>query len=140
MQKLISTKSAVYCVDTLNLIRRGDDGPLFPDENSAISALLELVQDALDGALRDCEFRLFVDGAGGNFPFRPPKGVLFRFSGSESADDLILDTACYLKASGRRVVVVSSDGGVLALARAEGVKCLSCDSFLALCRKASSSL
>lgn len=136
MQRLISSKPAVYCVDALNLVRRGDGGPSFPEEKSALSDLLDLIADAAAGQLQGSEFRLFIDGAGGNFPFRPPKGVFVRFSGAESADTLILDAACYLKASGRRAVVVTSDGELLSLARQEGVKCLDCDSFVDLCRRA----
>lgn len=135
MQKLISSKPSIYCVDALNLVRRSE-GPGFADENSALSALLALLESAAGGRLRGSEFRLFIDGAGGNFPFRPKFGVFVRFSGAESADDLILDTARYLKAAGKRAVVVTSDGGLMSLVRQEGVKCLDCDCFVELCRRA----
>lgn len=131
----ISTKPSVYCIDVLNLVRRGECATP-GDDDTGIRGLLALLEAAAASLHPSSEFRLFLDGGGRRLPVRAGYGVSVHFSEGESADELILDAARYLKSAGRRAVVVSSDMELLGLAREEGVKCVECDVFLSFCRRA----
>ena len=131
----ISSKPSVYCIDGSNLVRSFWSGHFSKDDKDTADFLDFLETAAQSQALCRSYFRVVFDGG-----YRPcgslERGkVKVSFSEGAVADDMLLETAIYLKGANKRPVLVTSDGGLAENAKAQGVKTMHCPAFLSLCRR-----
>ncbi len=125
----VTTKSTVYLIDGLNLIRSFLWQFARTEEDVTADFLDFLEAVSQDEKYCMHEYRVVFDGA-----YRPV-GPLYRagvhivFAEGDSADDYIFQEADYLAQNGTRVVAVTSDRDLQARLKDAGVKTLFCQKF-----------
>lgn len=129
----ISTKPTVYLIDGLNFVR----GFLYRDFESEEHKVKKFT-DWLGNLSRldtfmTCEFRVIFDGVYRDVGSTIRENLLVSFAGDVKADELLLEQAVYLKSTGKRVTVVTSDGNLTDRAKIEKIKVLTCSKFYDLC-------
>lgn len=128
MSKRLSSKPTTYLIDGSNFVMRFGEKPFnIAEDEFAIWLENAIATDLLSKA----EFRLVFDGpCRRNKP--AGKGIIIYYTDSEPADEYIVETASFLTRSCSRAVVVSSDNGLLARAKADNVLTLRCENFMRL--------
>lgn len=130
--KRLSSKPTVYLMDGSNFSLRFWEkaGGASRDEleKEFISWLAEVARAEL---LRPSCFRVVFDG-----PCRRtgPAGpsITIYYSDSEPADELLVERGYFMRSEGIRAIVVTSDNGLRGRASAEGIKTITCETFLKL--------
>ena len=125
---MISTKPTIYLIDALNFLRSFLQVPK-QDEEKTLRALISALNDASSEDFKGSTFRLIIDGGFRNIGPTSPENVDALFSEDQTADEIILEQALYLKRAARRVCVVTYDRGITNNLREEGIKTLSCEKF-----------
>ena len=125
---MISTKPTIYLIDALNFLRSFLQVPQ-KDEEKTLRALIAALNEVAFTEFKGSSFRLIIDGGYRNIGPTSPENVDALFAEDQTADEVILEQAIYLKNSLRRVCVVSYDRGITDILRREGVKILSCEKF-----------
>lgn len=125
---MISTKPTIYLIDALNFLRSFLQVPP-SDEEKTLRALIAALNDISLTEYKGSTFRLIIDGSFRNIGPTSPENVDALFSEDQTADEVILEQAIYLKNAARRVCVVTYDRGITDDLRQEGIKILSCKKF-----------
>ena len=125
---MISTKPTIYLIDALNFLRSFLQVPQ-KDEEKTLRALIAALNDSALTEYKGSTFRLIIDGGFRNIGPTSPENVDALFSEDQTADEVILEQAIYLKNAARRVCVVTYDRGITNSLREEGIKILSCEKF-----------
>ena len=125
---MISTKPTIYLIDALNFVRSFLQVPQ-QDEEKTLRALISALNDVSSTEFNGSTFRLIIDGGFRNIGPTSPENVDALFSENQTADEMILEQAYYLKNSAKRVCVVTYDRGITDNLRQEGIKILSCEKF-----------
>ena len=125
---MISTKPTIYLIDALNFLRSFLQVPQ-QDEEKTLRAMIAALNEVAFTEFKGSTFRLIIDGGFRNIGPTSPENVDALFAEDQTADEVILEQALYLKNSLRRVCVVSYDKGITDTLRQEGVKILSCEKF-----------
>ena len=125
---MISTKPTIYLIDALNFLRSFLQVPQ-KDEEKTLRALIAALNEIAFTEFKGSSFRLIIDGGYRNIGPTSPENVDALFAEDQTADEVILEQAIYLKNSLRRVCVVSYDKGITDILRREGIKILSCEKF-----------
>ena len=125
---MISTKPTIYLIDALNFLRSFLQVPQ-KDEEKTLRALISALNDISSTEYRGSTFRLIIDGGFRNIGPTSPENVDALFSEDQTADEVILEQALYLKNAAKRVCVVTYDRGITSNLREEGIKTLSCEKF-----------
>ena len=125
---MISTKPTIYLIDALNFVRSFLQVPQ-QDEEKTLRALVSALNDSAMDDFKGTTFRLIIDGGFRNIGPTSPENVDALFSENQTADEMILEQAYYLKNSAKRVCVVTYDRGITDSLRQEGIKILSCEKF-----------
>lgn len=125
---MISTKPTIYLIDALNFVRSFLQVPQ-QDEEKTLRALVSALNDSARDDFKGTTFRLIIDGGFRNIGPTSPENVDALFSENQTADEMILEQAYYLKNSAKRVCVVTYDRGITDNLRQEGIRILSCEKF-----------
>ena len=125
---MISTKPTIYLIDALNFLRSYLQVPQ-KDEEKTLRAMIAALNEIAFTEFKGSTFRLIIDGGFRNIGPTSPENVDALFAEDQTADEVILEQALYLKDSSRRVCVVSYDKGITDTLRREGIKILSCGKF-----------
>lgn len=118
-----------YLVDGTNAVRRADYDPRFPEmderRTEAFVARIDSIASPFAGSIR---VEIFFDGHRRPLPsVNPPVSVRFPVDGD--ADSAILGSARNVIASGRGVVVVTTDRALADDARYEGARVMGFSQF-----------
>jgi predicted RNA-binding protein with PIN domain len=124
-----SKKPAVYLIDGLNFIRSFLSRSSNYDEETLTAELIDWLDELGQTKLLGSDFRLILDGSYRNVGATKTAYVSAHFTEELSADEIILEQAEYLRSSGQRVIVVSSDLVLNAKIRELGVKTIGCSKF-----------
>ncbi len=125
---MISKKPTIYLIDALNFLRSFLQIPQHEEEKT-LRALIAALNDTASTDYKGSTFRLIIDGGFRNIGPTSPENVDALFSEDQTADEVILEQAIYLKNATRRVCVVTYDRGITNNLRGEGIKILSCEKF-----------
>lgn len=128
----LSGKPSVFCIDGLNFIRSYVlPGSGYKSDDECANALLDWLESvSCTDKFKNAEFRVVFDGGYRNIGSLMRGRVHAQFSDSDSADDVLLEQALYLKDnSPEKVWLVTSDGALVSRAREYGVKTLYCPVF-----------
>ncbi|MBO7605459.1 MAG: NYN domain-containing protein [Elusimicrobiaceae bacterium] len=125
---MISTKPTIYLIDALNFLRSFLQVPK-QDEEKTLRALIDALNDTALTEYKGSTFRLIIDGGFRNIGPTETENVDALFSEEQTADEIILEQALFLKRAARRVCVVTYDRGITNNLREEGIKILSCEKF-----------
>jgi len=128
----LSAKPAVYCIDGLNFIRSYVlPGSGYKNDDECAAALMDWLESvSYTDKFANAEFRVVFDGGYRNMGPLVRGRVHAQFSEHESADDVLLEQAGYLKDNSTlKVWLVTSDGSLVSIAREEGIKTLYCPKF-----------
>ncbi len=125
---MISTKPTIYLIDALNFLRSYLQVPQ-KDEEKTLRAMIAALNEIANEEFKGSTFRLIIDGGFRNIGPTSPENVDALFAEDQTADEVILEQAIYLKNSAKRVCVVSYDKGITDILRREGIKILSCGKF-----------
>ena len=125
----ISTKSTIYLIDGLNIVRSFLYEFSRTEEEVTDDFLDFLTEMSQDEHYAMNEYEVIFDGT-----FRPVGplyrgGVHISFSESDSADQIIREQAEFLHASGKRVIAVTDDRALQEDLKALGIKTLFCKKF-----------
>jgi predicted RNA-binding protein with PIN domain len=124
-----SKKPATYLIDGLNFIRSFIARGAAADEEALTAELISWLDELGQSELAGSNFRLILDGGYRSVgPTRTPR-VSALFTEDTTADQIIFESAQYLRQSGRRVIVITSDRQLTAEVSALGVKVISCAKF-----------
>ncbi len=132
--KRISSKATVYLIDGSNFSRSFWDGSRAGKPDALEAEFLNWLDSVSRlEVLRASSFRVVFDGE-----FRPVRGLAnpsmtVCFSGSESADDFLLERSYFLVKEGVRCVIVSNDREIREKAAGDKVPSIPCDVFYRLC-------
>ena len=123
---------AVYVIDATNVLRRLQDvRRRSPEEDRLSAEFLETMSWlAARYAPQGHSFRVVFDGAPRVLGAARIDGLDVFFGKEAGADRVVLDQARYLTSSGKKVVVVTADGGLQDLAAEEGAESMLPEEFL----------
>ena len=124
-----TTKPTLYLIDGLNMVRSflyefsRTEEEVTADFIDFLEDMSSLEQYAMH------EYNIIFDGS-----FRPVgplyrAGVHIEFSEQDTADQIIYEKACFLHASGKRVIAVTDDRELQNALKKEGIKTLFCQKF-----------
>ncbi|MFA5160765.1 MAG: hypothetical protein WC421_00820 [Elusimicrobiales bacterium] len=131
---MISAKPAEYLIDGLNYVRSHLDAG-GPGEDDAVRDFLDWLDCALSGGgFAGSRFRVVLDGGWRDAGPVARGSLKVDFSGHESADDILVECALYLKHEGQRAFIVTSDRALQERARRENLLVMNCAKFEAMCR------
>ena len=125
----VTTKSTLYLIDGLNLVRSFLYEFARSEEEITADFLDFLTEISRDEHYCMHQYEVIFDGS-----FRPVgplyrAGVHISFSEEESADQIIYERAAYAAQTGQRVVAVTDDRQLQADLKKLGVKTLFCRKF-----------
>ncbi|MFA6434314.1 MAG: hypothetical protein WCW52_06430 [Elusimicrobiales bacterium] len=141
--KRISSKATVYLVDGSNFSRSFQEprafsaGPAAGGRGGGDELETEFL-DWLDSVSRlellgaSC-FRVVFDGGFRSVRRLSNPAVNIYFSEHESADELLLERACFLAMEGVRCLIVSNDREIREKSAGENIMSMPCDVFYRLC-------
>ncbi|MDD4004927.1 MAG: NYN domain-containing protein [Elusimicrobiaceae bacterium] len=135
----LSGKPSVFCVDGLNFIRSYVmAGGGYKTDDECAAALLDWLESvSCTDRFKNAEFRVVFDGGYRSVGPLVRGRVHAQFSDSDSADDILLEQAAYLKDhSTLKVWLVTSDGALVSIARENGIKTIYCPTFHELAQAA----
>ena len=124
----LSAKPTVYLIDGSNFSMRFSEGRGAGLEDEFVDWLAAASRTE---ALRASCFRVVFDGPCRRTGPAGPALTIY-YSDSEPADDLLVERGYFMLSEGIRAVIVTSDNGLRDRAAAEGVKAMTCESFMRL--------
>lgn len=111
-----------YLVDGTNAVRRGNYDPRFPEmEESRTHDFVDRLDSLAQPHTGHVQIEVFFDGP--RRALSAPSGSIYlRFTGHETADDMILGTARRIIGEGRGVIVATEDSQLREAVAEEGAK------------------
>jgi len=129
--KRLSSKPTVYLIDGSNFSLRFGDSPSAELENEFVDWFK--TASALD-MMRGSEFRITFDGPCRR-KFPPGLPIIIYYTDSEPADELLLERGYFMRKTGQRAVIISSDRELRERARRDSILTMTCEQFLSLVQR-----